>query len=310
MATTHTFTDNSYSGLKASGYLSAALLSGKTLSSGTVDVRDNIQGKEVIQVLASDANLIKNASCDFSATGTLTTTEIVLTPEEFQVNLQLCAKNYRTTWESLQMKGIKSGIAKDLGDFILQHVVDKVAANMETNFWQGANATEGQTDGITVLAAADSDVVDVVGTSVTAANAPTEMSKVISAIPNTIYGADDLYLYVSTHIFKSFVSSLGGFGASGLGAAGYEDKGATWYRGQQELFFEGVKVFHAPGMPTNDMIATRASNLIFSTALFSENNQASVIDMSKFDGSQNTRVILRGSQGVNIANAAEIVYYT
>jgi hypothetical protein len=115
---------------------------------------------------------------------------------------------------------------------------------------------------------------------------------------------------VSTHIFKSFVSSLGGFGASGLGAAGYEDKGATWYRGQQELFFEGVKVFHAPGMPTNDMIATRASNLIFSTALFSENNEATVIDMSKFDGSQNTRVILRGSQGVNIANAAEIVYYT
>ena len=50
MATTHTFTDNSYSGKKAAGYLSAALLSGKTLSSGTVDVRDNIQGKEVIQV--------------------------------------------------------------------------------------------------------------------------------------------------------------------------------------------------------------------------------------------------------------------
>ena len=109
---------------------------------------------------------------------------------------------------------------------------------------------------------------------------------------------------------KSFVSSLGGFGASGLGAAGFEDKGATWYRGQQELFFEGVKVFHAPGMPTNDMIASRASNLIFSTSLFSENNQASVIDMSKYDGSLNTRVILRGSQGVNIANATEIVYYT
>jgi S-adenosylmethionine:diacylglycerol 3-amino-3-carboxypropyl transferase len=63
-------------------------------------------------------------------------------------------------------------------------------------------------------------------------------------------------------------------------------------------------------MPTNDMLCTRASNLIFSTALFSENNEATVIDMSKFDGSQNTRVILRGSQGVNIANAAEIVYYT
>ena len=144
----------------------------------------------------------------------------------------------------------------------------------------------------------------------TASNAVSEMSKVTAAIPNTIYGKDDLYLYVSTHIFKSYVSALGGFGASGLGAAGFEDKGPTWYKGQQELFFEGVKVFHAPGMPTNDMICTRASNLIFSTALFSENNQASVIDMSKYDGSLNTRVILRGSQGVNIANATEIVYYT
>lgn len=309
MPTTHTFTDNTYSGKKAAGYLSAALLSGKTLSSGAVDVRDNIQGKEVIQVLASDANLIKSASCDFSATGTLTTTEIVLQPEEFQVNLELCAKNYRTTWESLQMKGIKSGIAKDLGDFILQHVVDKVAANMETNFWQGANASDGQTDGITVLAAADADVVDVTGTTISNSNCVSEMSKVISAIPATIYGKDDLYLYVSTHIFKSYVSALGGFAASGDNA-GINAQGPTWYRGQQELYFEGVKVFHAPGMPTNDMIATRASNLIFSTALFSENNQASVIDMSKFDGSQNTRVILRGSQGVNIANAAEIVYYT
>ena len=63
-------------------------------------------------------------------------------------------------------------------------------------------------------------------------------------------------------------------------------------------------------MPDNDMIASRKSNLIFSTALFSELNQVSVIDMSKYDGSQNSRVILRGSAGVNIANGAEIVYYT
>ena len=54
----------------------------------------------------------------------------------------------------------------------------------------------------------------------------------------------------------------------------------------------------------------RKSNLIFSTGLFSELNQVSVIDMSKFDGSQNSRVILWGSDGVNIANGAEIVYYT
>lgn len=309
MATTHTFTDNTYAGAKAAGFLSASLLSGKTLSSGAVDIRDNVQGKEVIQVINSDANLIKSASCDFSATGTLTTTEIVLQPEEFQVNLQLCAKNYRNTWQSLQMKGVKSGIAKDLSDFVIQHVAQKVAANMETNLWQGANATEGQTDGITVLAAADADVVDVAAAAITSSNVIGEMQKVVQNIPDTIYGADDLYLYVSTDIFKKYVSALGGFQAN-VGAAGINSEGPLWYKGQQELYIDGIKVFHAPGMPSTDMVASRASNLIFSTSLFSENNLVSLVDVSKYDGSQNVRVVLRGSHGVNIANSAEIVLYS
>jgi hypothetical protein len=62
-------------------------------------------------------------------------------------------------------------------------------------------------------------------------------------------------------------------------------------------------------MPASQMLCTKSSNLIFSTALFAENNQVSIIDMSKVDGSLNARVVLRGSQGVNIANASEIVYY-
>ena len=310
MATTHTFTDNTYAGKKAAGYVQAALLSGKTLASGAIDIRDNVQGKEVIQVMASDGNLIKDATCDFTATGTLTTTEVVLQPEEFQVNLELCSKNYRTTWESLQMKGIKSGIAKDLSDFVVRHIIEKVAAAQENNIWQGANATTGVYDGITVLAAADSSVVDVTGTTVTSSNVVAELGKITADIPNTVWGADDLYIYASTNIFKSYLSSLGGFGASGLGAAGINDQGPTWYRGQQEIYFEGVKVLHCPGLPTNDAIATKASNLIFSTSLFSEMNQVSIIDMSKIDGSQNVRFVLRASAGVNIVNGSEIVYYT
>jgi hypothetical protein len=125
-----------------------------------------------------------------------------------------------------------------------------------------------------------------------------------------IYGKEDLYLYVSTSIFKSFVSSLGGFGAQGLGGSGIDNQGPTWYKGQQELFFEGTKVFHAPGMPANDMVLAQASNLIFSTALFSELNQCSIISMAEIDGSQNVRVVLRGSAGVNIGKGAELVYYT
>ena len=70
MATSHTFTDNTYIGKKAAGYLSASLLSGKTLSSGTVDVRDNIQGitKPAIRRLARRGGVKRISSLIYDET--------------------------------------------------------------------------------------------------------------------------------------------------------------------------------------------------------------------------------------------------
>ena len=84
----------------------------------------------------------------------------------------------------------------------------------------------------------------------------------------------------------------------------------TWFRNQQEIYFDGIKVLHCPGMTSTDMVATTKSNLIFGTSLFSDLNQASIIDMGPIDGSQNSRVILRGSAGVSLGIASEIVLYS
>jgi len=301
-----------FSGKNASGYLSAALLSGKSLQSGTIDIRDNIQFKEVVQVMSSDANLIKPGSCDFSATGTLTETEVVIEPKEIQVNLEVCAKNFRSSWESLQMKGIKSGLPQSFGEFILEHVVAKTAAGIETALWSGTTAGDIPFDGFEVLANANGDVVDVAKGAITAANVTTEIGKVVDAAPDTIYGKEDLYLYVPTAIFKAYVRALGGFGAAGSSnvTMGIDDKGQMWYNGQQELYYDGIPVVHCPGMTSTDMILTRKQNLIFGTSLYSELGEASIIDMSSIDGSQNSRVILRGSAGCALGIGSEIVLYS
>ena len=310
MATTHNIT-TTYAGKASSPYLRAALLSGKSLASGAIDIKDNIQFKEVLQVLTSDANLIKPGTCDFDPTGTLTTTEVVLEPKEFQVNLEVCAKNFRSSWESLQMSGIKSGIPKQFGDFILEHVVQKTSDALETAIWSNTtSSTNIPFDGFETLAAANSDVVDVSASSVTAANVTTEIGKVVDAIPTAVYGKENLYIYVPTAIYQKYVRALGGFGASGLGAAGIEDKGHTWYTGQQEIFFDGIKVLHCPGMTATKMIASTTDNMIFGSSLYSELNQASVLDMSSIDGSQNARVILRGSAGVALGIGSEVVLYS
>ena len=311
LGTTHNI-NSSFSGKAAAGYMSAALLSGKSLASGAIDIRDNIQYKEVIQVLSSDANLIKGGTCDFDASGTLNTTEIVLEPKEIQVNLEVCAKNYRSGYESLQMKGINSKMPQNLGQFILEHVVQKTAAGLESAIFTGTTAGSIPFDGFEVLAAANGDVIDVAKAAITATNVTTELGKVVDAIPSTIYGKEDLYLYVSTAIYQAFVRSLGGFGAANSANAttGVDDKMSQWYRNQQELYFDGIKLISCPGLTSTDMFATTSSNLIFGTSLFSELNQASIIDMGPIDGSQNSRVILRGSAGVALGIGSEVVFYS
>ena len=312
MATSNNTINSSFTGKAASGYVSAALLSGKTLASGAIDIRDNIQYKEVIQVINSDSNLIKPGTCDFTATGTLTTTEVVLEPKEIQVNLEVCSKNFLSRWESLQMKGVKSGLPKTFGEFILEDVVKNTASAMESAIWTGTTSGDLPFDGFETLAAANADVIDVAKSAISEANVTTELQKVVSAIPNAVYGDETLSIFVSTSIYQSYIAQLAGFGAvNGSNATeGIDGKRQMWYNGSQQLFFLGIPVVHCPGLTATDMFCARKEDLVFGSSLYSELNQASILDMSSIDGSQNSRVILRGSAAVAIVQPSQVVFYS
>ena len=137
----------------------------------------------------------------------------------------------------------------------------------------------------------------------------TELGKVVDAIPAALYGKEDLYIYVSQHIARSYVRALGGFGANGLGGNGVNNAGTTWYNGG-DLAFDGVKLFVASGLPTNDMIAAQKSNLFFGTSLLADWQEVKLLDMADLDGSKNVRVIMRMAAGCQIGIGADVVYYT
>ena len=101
MATTTSIT-TTYAGEFAGKYIAAALLSAPTLEKGGFTIHPNVKYKQVIQKVATDG-IVKNATCDFDATSTITLTEKVLNPEEFQVNLSLCKKDFHSTWQSMEM---------------------------------------------------------------------------------------------------------------------------------------------------------------------------------------------------------------
>jgi hypothetical protein len=308
MATTTSIT-TTYAGEFAGKYISAALLSGKTLAEGNITVVPNVKYKQVMKKVATD-DIVKNATCDFDDTSTLTLTERILTPEEFQVNLELCKKDFRSDWEAAQMGySAFDNLPSSFSDFLIAHVADKVAQRMETNIWTGTNATAGQFDGFITTLGADGDVNDVTGTASTAANIITELGKIADAIPSTVYGSEDMTIYLPSNMYRNYVRALGGFGASGLGAAGTDNKGTQWYNGGAGLQFDGIQIALAPGLSDNDAVAAQKSNLFFGTGLMSDQNEVKVIDMADLDGSQNVRVVMRFTAGIQHGIGDEVVLY-
>jgi len=308
MATTTSIT-STYAGEFAGQYISAALLEGSTIANGGITVKPNVKLKEVIKKVASD-DIVKDATCDFTATSTLTLTERILTPEEFQVNLQLCKKDFHSDWEAIQMGySAFDSLPPSFSDFLIGHVAAKVAQKTEQTIWGGATATAGEFDGLVTLATADGDVNDVTGTTVTAANVIDELGKIVDAIPSALYGNEDLYIYVSQNIARAYVRALGGFGASGLGANGVNAQGTQWWN-NGALSFDGVKLFVANGLANNTAMAAEKSNLFFGTGLLSDHNEVKVIDMADLDGSQNVRVVMRYTAGVQYGIGSDIVLYS
>ena len=306
MATTTSIT-TTYAGSFAGKYIAAALLSGSTIENGGIEVKPNVKYKEVIKKGATDANIIKDATCDFTPTGTLTLTERILQPEEFQVNLELCKKDFRSDWEAIQMGySAYDNLPPAFSDFIIAHVAGLVAEKTEQNIWSGTNATAGEFDGLVTLATADADVVDVVAGAVDSANVVTELGKIVDAIPSALYAKEDMHIYISQNIARAYVRALGGFAATN---SGVNAQSHMWY-GDGALSFDGVKLFVANGLADNTAMAAQKSNLYFGTGLLSDLNEVKILDMGDLDGSQNCRVIMRYTSGVQYGIGSDIVLYS
>ena len=297
MATTTSIT-TTYAGEKAASFISAALLSSNTIEKGGIEVKPNIKFKQVLRKL-STGDLIADGSCDFDATSAVTLTERTIEPKEFQVNLALCKKDFRSDWDAISMgMSAHDSLPKSFQDYLLSHVVAKVAAKNEQNIWNGADANAGEYDGLLALMAADSDVIDVVAGVITSANVIAELGKVIDAIPAELYGNDELSIYISQSTARAYVRAQA--------ALGYKD---LYHVGQTSMDFEGTRLMVCNGMPANKMVAAEKGNLFFGTGLMSDMNEVKVIDMADIDGSQNVRIVIRFTASVQFALGAEIVLY-
>ena len=321
-----------YAGEAAAGYIAAALLSANTLDKKLVTIMPNVKYRSVIQKLAL-SNLIQDASCNFETVASASLSERYLTPDEFQVNLQICKATFVQSWQAMQL-GFSAfdEIPKDFNDFLISYVGGNVAQAIEQSIWQGNASTNGEFDGFqTLLSASVSagiigstgiDVLPVrltgsgsviISGSVTSANVISKLQSVVDTIPNTVYGKQDLVIYVGTGIAKAYQLATAGLSAgvsaqtvTNIGANGYQN---SFVIGEKPYNFNGIDLVLCPGMGDNKIVGAQKSNLFFGTGLMSDQNEVKVIDMANIDGSQNYRVIMRYTAAVNFGIGQDIVYY-
>lgn len=283
---------STYAGEFAGKYIAAALLSAKTLENDLITVVPNVKYKEIIQKL-DVSGIVHDASCDFTTSGSVALSERVLTPKELQVNLELCKQNFLDSWEALQLGySAFDEIPANFNDYLISYVGGKVAEATETSIWQGSAAVNGEfrgflpaLSGSAAAGGAGAVVQSAVSGAIDSTNVIAALNGLYEAIPDAVFGKEDLLIYVGTGVAKAYQKVLGTDYANG-----YNNQVTV---GEKPMNFNGIDLAMCPGMTASYMVAAEKSNLFFGTGLMSDYNEVKVLDMADLDGSQNYRVIMR-----------------
>jgi hypothetical protein len=293
---------SNFAGKAAGFYISAALKASNSLDYLTMI--ENIKFKSNIQALNQTVNSVVDATCDFTAAGTLALTEKVLEPKNLQVNMDICKETLLSSWEALQMRaGAGAPPPASFDDYVISYMGEIIAQATEDSIW-GGTAVAGQFNGFNgavtglLLPAVDATVVqDAASAAYTAANIIVNLQAAVAAIPTTTLGKEDLHIYMNQRTYQYYISAVS--------TLGYVN--AYNMNGDYVPMFEGYKIAVCNGMTTNEIVIAQKSNLFFGTDLLSDATRINLMDMATLDGSDNIRMVARYSAGVQTGTGADIV---
>ena len=295
-------TTSNFSGKAAGFYISAALKASNSLDYLTLI--ENIKFKSNMQHLNQSVASVANATCDFTAAGTLALTEKVLEPKRLQVNYELCKTDLLDSWEALQMRaGAGAPPPASFDDYIISYMGEIIAEATENSVWDGTNVA-GQFNGFNgavtglLLPGVDATVVqDAASAAYSATNIIVNLQAAVAAIPVAALGKEDLHIYMNQRTYQYYISAVS--------TLGYVN--AYNMNGDYKPMFEGYKIAVCNGMTTNEIVIAQKSNLFFGTDLLSDQTRITLMDMASLDGSDNMRMVARYSAGVQTGTGADIV---
>lgn len=295
MATTVNVTSD-FQGAPAGEIITQIFKQANTIKDNLVKVVPNVVGSAFISKTYL-ADGLADYACGFTGAGTLDLTEVELTPKKLKVELDICKEVFRQRWSATQMgfSAWNDNIPANEQEALLLELGNSISAKIDSYIWTGNNATNGQFGGLIPQFLADSSVIDVTGTTVTAANVIVEMGKALDAVPDEVLDRTDFVFGVSRNVFRAYVRALSATNAN------FQSDSA---------FFDGYKVTVINGLPANTMVLYPANNVFFGTGLESDLQEVRIKDMDDTDFTGMIRVKMVFTAGVKYADGSDIVLYS
>ena len=316
-----TVNSDTYAGVHALPYVTAALRSPDTIAKGYVRTIDGLNKSAVISNVAA-ANLVVAADeCGFdsSLSSQTSTSEQILTLTDLKVNQEICRQTIFPTWMGQGMDR-NGNLPQSFGDFLLQVVAGKAAAQLEIGIWQGqapfgtgflSNDGNQDEDGADNSACGGFSEYDFnaslqASDSSAAGYILTMMSGVYDTAASNISGMltkPGCGFYMNNKTYGLYIQALASAGSnqgqiSGLGFDAKSDT-ATYF---------GYPIYRCPGMFNDTILFTYPENLVFGTNLATDWTEARLIPTYEYDGSDNVRVVMNFAVGVQTAVATDGVY--
>ena len=221
--------------------------------------------------------------------------------------MQTCKDQLLQSWEADTMRaGAMNNNAPQFEDYVISYFTQHIADAVESSVWSGAAGTNGQFEGFltatTGAFAVNGNVVQTdntggVGAAYTSGNIISNLQTIAAAIPSTVYGKEDVRIYMNWKTYRLYISAL-----SGLTGYPYQNMNDNYIP-----MFEGIKLSVVYGMPDDELVAAQTSNLFFGTDLVSDTTQVKMLDMSPLDGSENLRFVAKFTGGVQVGIGSEVV---
>jgi hypothetical protein len=295
MPTTTSLT-TTYAGELAGEIVAKALL--QNVSAQYVTMKPNVPYKSVVRKI-DDTVTFAAGTCDFTPTGTITLTERILTLEEFQVQRQICKKDFFIDWTTADV--MSGRVNTQIQDAIIGRLVGGIAAANERIMWSGVNATAGEYDGFETIIKAAPGTVSAGSGAINAGNIIATIWDIINTTNAAVKGAAEKpAIYMGQAAWEAYMEAQI---AAGNG----------WYlTGGPEVnrrFVGMYEIYVCPGMTANNIIFAQPSNLMLGTWQENQMNEVFILDMQNLDGSQNVRYGARFYLGAQIAVAEDITFW-